>query len=66
MALYAVRDPVGRLENVEGLAAPWIKIHLAALTGVEDVLAPVAHGSITGRAIFSPRCKARSNKFSAN
>ena len=34
MAVYAVRDAVGRLENVQSLATPWInglKIHAAAL-----------------------------------
>src|SRR5437868_13373010 len=34
MAVYAVRDAVGRLENVESLATPWInglKVHAAAL-----------------------------------
>jgi toluene monooxygenase system protein A len=34
MAVYAVRDAVGRLENVQSLATPWInglKIHAAVL-----------------------------------
>ena len=34
MAVYAVRDAVGRIENVEKLSAPWInslKVHSAAL-----------------------------------
>jgi len=34
MAVYAVRDAVGRLENVQSLATPWInglKVHAAAL-----------------------------------
>jgi toluene monooxygenase system protein A len=34
MAVYAVRDAVGRLENVQNLATPWInglKVHAAAL-----------------------------------
>src|SRR4029077_2795454 len=34
MAVYAVRDAVGRLENIQKLAAPWInslKVHAAAL-----------------------------------
>jgi len=34
MAVYAVRDAVGRLENIQSLATPWInglKIHAAAL-----------------------------------
>ena len=35
MAVYAVRDAVGRLENVQSLASPWInglKVHSAALS----------------------------------
>jgi hypothetical protein len=38
MALYAVRDAVGRLENVRSLALPWIarlNVHAAALTLAE-------------------------------
>ena len=34
MAVYAVRDAVGRLENIQKLAAPWLnslKVHAAAL-----------------------------------
>ena len=34
MAVYAVRDAVGRLENVQNLATPWInglKLHAAIL-----------------------------------
>jgi hypothetical protein len=34
MAVYAVRDAVGRLENVQSLATPWVnglKVHAAAL-----------------------------------
>jgi len=34
MAVYAVRDAVGRIENVQKLAAPWmnsLKVHAAAL-----------------------------------
>jgi len=34
MAVYAVRDAVGRLENIQKLAAPWInslKVHASAL-----------------------------------
>ena len=34
MAVYAVHDAVGRLENVQSLATPWInglKVHAAAL-----------------------------------
>jgi toluene monooxygenase system protein A len=34
MAVYAVRDAVGRLENVQSLSTPWInglKVHAAAL-----------------------------------
>jgi hypothetical protein len=34
MAIYAVRDAVGRLENIQSLATQWInglKIHAAAL-----------------------------------
>ncbi len=38
MAVYAVRDAVGRLENVQSLATPWInglKVHAAALALAE-------------------------------
>ena len=38
MAVYAVRDAVGRLENIQKLAAPWInslKVHAAALALAE-------------------------------
>jgi toluene monooxygenase system protein A len=38
MAVYAVRDAVGRLENIQKLAAPWmnsLKVHAAALALAE-------------------------------
>jgi toluene monooxygenase system protein A len=39
MAVYAVRDAVGRLENIQKLATPWmnsLKVHAAALPLVES------------------------------